>query len=540
MSRPQIVPQNEFHGQTSPRADQVATLVAEASAHRKAGQFPKTEEAARAALALEPGQAVALYELGVALHCQGRVDEAAAALEEACVRRPAYADAHYARGVALFDLGQVEAAATAFQRAVESEPGFLAAHTNAGLALRKLGRVREAEAAFVAAVTLAPRSAEQHYHLGLARRELGRMEAAAACFRQAIALQPDHAEAHFSLSLLTSPDDRSPAAEADFERLRREVERADTQPPLARSALLYAMAKALEDRGDYNGAFHRLNEANRLARDLTPAGDAPTAHELAEIGPVFDRSLMSRLDGAGARSRRPIFIVGMPRSGSTLVEQILSAHPDVAGGGELANLGQIVRHARGPDGAVFPFWARALDPDTCAELGDLYLSSLAPVAATAHITDKALFNFAYLGLIHLSLPGAAIIHCRRDPRDVAVSCFAGRFNDGLAFSYDLAELGRYWRAYDALMQHWRAVLPPGRMLEVPYEALVDDVEAWARRLLAHCGLDWDDACLRFHESDRPVLTSSMAQVRRPIYRSSVGRWRRFEAHLTPLFDALDE
>jgi len=511
-----------------------------ASARRKAGQFPEAERAARAALALEPGHALALYELGLALHEQGAIAQAAAALEAACARRPIWAEAQYARGVALFGVADVAGAVSAFRQALEANPRYPAAHVNLGIGLQRLGLFEEADAAFAAAVALSPGSAEAHYNLGVVRQDLGRMDAAAACFRRAIVLDPDHAEAHFSLSRQAPPDDRSPPAEADFARLRRQLDGSGAQDPRARSTLLFALAKRLEDRGDPDGAFACLEEANRLGRALPDVRPARPAGQLAEIARAFDRPLLARLAGAGVESRRPIFIVGMPRSGTTLVEQIISAHPQVAGAGELPNLGHIVQQARGADGAVFPDWAQALTAQDCTTLGRAYLESLPPAAGAVHVTDKANFNFALLGLIHLCLPGAAIIHCQRDPRDVGLSCFAARFNEGIGFTYDLQEVGRYWRAYHALMDHWRAVLPPGRILEAPYEALVEDIETWARRLVAHCGLEWDDACLRFYESGRPVLTASAAQVRRPIYGSSVGRWRRFAAHLGPLLDALGE
>jgi tetratricopeptide (TPR) repeat protein len=518
----------------------VEARVGLALAHRRVRRLPEAEQAARAALALEPGHVVALYELGLALHGQGIIAQAAAALEKACAGQPGSAEAQYARGVALFGLAKVEDAAIAFQKALDANPRYPAAHTNLAIALKLLGRFHEAEAAFAAAVELSPQSAEAHYNLGVIRQDLGRMAAAAACFRQAIVLKPDHAEAHFSLSLQTPPDDRSPPAETDFARLRRQVEGDEGRSPKARSTLLFAMAKLLEDRGDPDRAFACLEEANRLGREPPGARGFPAAERLGEIAHAFDRPLMTRLTGAGGPSRRPIFIVGMPRSGTTLVEQIISAHPQVEGAGELPNFGHIVHQARGVDGAVFPFWAQDLTAEVSTAIGRAYLDSLPAAAGAARVTDKATVNFAFLGLIHLCLPGATIIHCRRDPRDVGVSCFAARFNEGLDFTHDLAELGRYWRAYDALMDHWRAVLPPGRIFDAPYEALVQDVETWARRLVAHCGLEWDDACLRFYDSDRPVLTGSVAQVRRPIYGGSVGRWRRFEAHLSPLLDALGE
>ena len=254
---------------------------------------------------------------------------------------------------------------------------------------------------------------------------------------------------------------------------------------------------------------------------------------------AFDRERLGRLGGEGLASDRPIFIVGMPRSGTSLVEQILGAHPAVHGAGELPNLSRLVMSSRGQGDSVYPRWAPTMNGQDCRAIGQAYLDSL-PATATGHtrITDKWVDNFEHLGLIHACLPNAAIIHCQRDPRDVCLSCFAIRFSESQAYSYDLTELGRYWRAYDRLMDHWRQTLPPGRMLDVPYEAVVADVEGWARRLVAHCGLEWDDVCLRFHESRRQVRTASFAQVRRPIYADSVGRWRRFARHLGPLLEAL--
>lgn len=518
----------------------IEALLALASAHRKINQFPQAERAARAALALDPGHVLALYELGLALHEQGAIAQAAEVLQKACLRRPAWAEGQYALGVALFQMAKLEEAVAAFRAALAADRRYPAAEVNLGIALQRLGRFHEAEAAFAEAVALSPNWAEAHYNLGVVRQDLGQMAAAAACFRRAIVLEPDHAEAHFSLSRLTLPGDRSPLAEDDFARLRRQLEGDEGQRPKARSALLFAMAKLLEDRGDADCAFLLLEEANRLGRELSRLKTAPAASELAEIAQAFDRPLLARLAGSGVPSRRPIFIVGMPRSGTTLVEQIISAHPEVVGAGELRNLGQIVENSRGVDGAVFPFWAHMLTAQDCTTIGRAYLDSLPPAAGAAYITDKANFNFALLGLIHLCLPGATIIHCQRDPRDVGFSCFAARFNDAMGFTGDLKEMGQYWRAYDSLMDHWRAVLPAGRFLDLSYEALVEDLETGARQLVAHCGLGWDDACLRFYDSGRPVLTASNAQVRRPIYSSSVGRWRRFEAHLSPLLDALGE
>jgi hypothetical protein len=229
----------------------------------------------------------------------------------------------------------------------------------------------------------------------------------------------------------------------------------------------------------------------------------------------------------------------MPRSGTTLVEQIISAHPDVYGAGEFPALLNLLAASTGPGGIAFPEWGGAMMPQDCVNLGEAYLQAL-PSGPSSQVrtTDKRLENAEFLGMAHLILPNAPIVYVRRDPRDMAFSCYALLFSEGQEWSYDFAELAAYWRAHEALMAHWRAVLPPGRILEVSYEALVADFEAETRRIIAHCGLTWDAACLEYHRSRRGVRSASAAQVRQPIYDTSIGRWRPFAQHLRPLFDAM--
>jgi hypothetical protein len=220
----------------------------------------------------------------------------------------------------------------------------------------------------------------------------------------------------------------------------------------------------------------------------------------------------------------------MPRSGTTLVEQIISAHPEVHGAGEINLFGALVSRMSGQ-----------LSEAGLQGLAGGYLDATSRLGpGKARLTDKSISSFELIGLIHLCLPNARIIHCRRDLRDVCVSCFSTRFSGGHDYAYDLGELGRFARLHERLMAHWRQVLPPGRIFEVEYEALVEDLEGGARGLVEHLGLGWNEACLRFHESGRNVGTASFAQVRRPIYKDSVGRWRRFAANLGPLLEALDE
>jgi hypothetical protein len=250
---------------------------------------------------------------------------------------------------------------------------------------------------------------------------------------------------------------------------------------------------------------------------------------------VFAAEMLRDKSCLGDPSAAPIFIVGMPRSGTTLIEQILASHPKVFGAGELREMANLAGHI----GAAFPEAMPGLSGEELRRIGEQYVRSVTRLAPSAErITDKMPGNFSLAGLIHLALPNARIIHACRDARDTAFSCFSLLFSGTLEFTYDLAELGRYYRAYLKLMGHWREVLPEGIMLEVQYEDVVGDLENQARRIIAHCGLEWDDACLSFYKTERSVRTASATQVRQPIYQSSIGRWRLHEEELGPLLREL--
>jgi hypothetical protein len=262
------------------------------------------------------------------------------------------------------------------------------------------------------------------------------------------------------------------------------------------------------------------------------------------IEATFTDELIAAKSGGDA-SQIPIFVLGMPRSGTTLIEQIIASHPMVHGGGELQALNEIVLGGREVTDNVIPFpeSVPALDPSAVQQIGARYVDVLRRLAVKAgrnaeRVTDKMPSNYYFVGLIHLALPNAKIVHAVRDPVDTCISCFSKLFSAEQNHTYDLGELGRYYRRYQRLMEHWRHVLPPGRMLEVRYEEVVADLEGQVRRIISHCGLPWDDRCLSFHKTERPVRTASATQVRQPIYKSAVGRWRVYEEQLGPLLDAL--
>jgi hypothetical protein len=302
--------------------------------------------------------------------------------------------------------------------------------------------------------------------------------------------------------------------------------------------LHFALGKALADAGDAERAFRHMLEGNRLKRSQIDHDEPAVLGAFDRIRRVFTPSLVEAKSGQGSASRLPILIVGMPRSGTTLVEQILASHPRVHGAGELEDLARIVGGLCQSAGN-YPEAIPALDPGQLGAIAERYLEGLVSRSGGAErVTDKMPSNFYFIGLIHLALPEASIIHVRRDPLDTCLSCFSKLFASPQNHTYDLAELGRYYRKYAELMAHWREVLPAGRMLEVRYEDLVADFEPAARRILAHCGLDWDEACRSFHRTARPVHTASAAQVRQPIYGSAVGRGKPYREFLTPLLREL--
>jgi hypothetical protein len=306
----------------------------------------------------------------------------------------------------------------------------------------------------------------------------------------------------------------------------------DSFPVGNRVNLHFALAKALKDVGDYETSFQHLIRGNALKGTQRPYDEAGTLKRWERIREALTADLIGDRAGQGDSSPAPVFILGMPRSGSTLVEQILASHPKIFGADELRFLSDMSESIEG-----FPESVRSLSKERLRELGGSYMRAVRRLAPSAErITDKRPINFIYAGMIPLILPNARIIHTRRDPRDIAVSCFSV---PSIGIPPTLAELGRYIRAYQTHMAHWREVLPQGVMMEVQYEDLVADLEVGARRMVAHCGLEWDDACLDFHKSQRAVRTPSAAQVRQPIYHSAIGRWRHYERQLKPLLDELE-
>ena len=455
--------------------------------------------------------------------------------------RRAAAVTQFNLGNALAGKGRFDEAITAYRRVIDLDPAIPEAHNNLGNALADLGRTGEAVVAYRASLALKEDSADTHVNLANALQVEGALAEALAAARRALELDPAHAGAWFVRSEL-APFARE-SGELDALRPLAEGAEAALRSDKDRANLGFALGKAFMDIGETDLAFAQLAVANRIKRagfDYEVEDDVRGFEALAA---VVDRGFIDRMAAAGVGdpSGAPIFVLGMPRSGTTLAEQILAAHPEVQARGELDALADAVASVTGPD-LPLDSLARALadlDPADFRAMAARYLAAASPLGPFSRFTDKMPGNFRFVGLIGLILPNAGIVHCARDPVDTCFSCYTKQFSGRQDFAYDLTELGRFYRAYAALMAHWRAVMPADRWLDLDYEALVEDPERETRRLLEFCGLPWTPACLSFHEQARPIRTASANQVRRPIFRSSLKRWRPYERHLHPLLEALE-
>lgn len=397
------------------------------------------------------------------------------------------------------------------------------------------GQLADARALLEDALALEPGHATAQRKLAGVMAELGDLEAAATGYRQAIALDPACVPAYRGLveiGALAADDPALPAMERLLENPKTD--------DWSLVELRFALGQAYDRLGDYDGAFEHFRIGNRLKRARVDFDLERIRRGRARMEAAFDADLLARWRGAGDPTDLPVFVIGMPRSGTTLVEQILAAHPQVHGAGEINDV-QDLAFAWPRDTGTrqgFPECVEAATAPVWRALGRHYVAGLQRRAPQARrIVNKLPGNYAYVGFIRLMLPNARIIHCRRDPRDVCLSCFTTLFGPGPDFAYDQEELAGFHRTVEDMMAGWAALLP-GEILELRYEDLVGDLQAGVRRLLAFCDLPWDPACVAFHESRRPVQTASLAQVRRPLYGSSVGRWKNYERHLGPLLRGL--
>lgn len=480
-------------------------------------------ETYRKSLALEPNAVEVNANLAAVLSAQGQDEDAIGCLKAAIRLKPDSLDLNMTLASTCLRVARFAEAAEAYRAALVLQPDLAEAHCGLGEALGALDRHEEAAACFEQALKTAPEVAVVHYNYGSALTFLGRMDEATRAFETAVALAPDVPSYRYALMALQQVS----ADDPNLKALEAMGASAARYPAWEQAELHVALAGAYDGLGRYEQAFAQLAKGNAIKRKLVRYGEGKTLAVLTETAAKFTPAFLAAHRGEGDSDRRPVFVIGMPRSGTSLVEQILASHPAVFGAGEQAILPELV----GPDFPSAAYDWRALGQAYVARL-----QALAPGAA--RIVDKMPGNFVYAGLIHLALPNARIIHVQRDPLDTCLSCYSKLFSGTVNYTYDLAELGHYYRAYETLMAHWRSALPQTTLLEISYEALIADLESEARRLIAHCGLDWNPGCLAFHKTRRTVRTASAIQVRRPLYQSAVGRAKAYLPWLGPLQAAL--
>jgi tetratricopeptide (TPR) repeat protein len=502
------------------------------------GKFDEAVAAYRQAVSIKPDFAEAYSNLGAALERQGKFDEAIVAYRQGITIRPNFAEAYGNLGIVLKEQGKRDEAVAAYRQAINIKPDDAKAHYNLGVALKEIGTLDEVVAANHQAISIKPDFADAYFNLGLALKEQGKLDESRDALEKAVELSPTSAASHRVLA----DAKRFCSADPHLAAMEKLARRMTSLSPVEQIDLHFALAKAYDDLGEHEKCFGQLVQGNTLERRRISYDEAATLNKFNRTKQVFTLELMRGMQDLGDPSPVPVFIIGMPRSGTTLVEQILASHSKLFGAGELDQISKAAAQLSGRDDSVvrYPEVMSSITAEQLRQFGASYVSSIRTLAPEAQrITDKMPLNFAYVGLIHSALPKARIIHVRRDPLDTCFSCFSKLFAGDQPYSYDLAELGRFYRAYEALMEHWRRVLPSGVMLEIQYEGVTADLQGEARRLVAHCGLEWENACLSFHETERPVRTASAIQVRQPIYLSSIGRWRPYARQLGPLVAALE-
>ena len=470
------------------------------AAARNLGRFGLAEQFWLKAVALNPNSTEIHFNLASIYHEEGRFLEAIERLRKVLQCNNKHYQALSNLSFALIAVDQMNEALHYADAAIAVRPDFAKAHHNRRIALEALGRIPEAIESAKLTISMTPGDTLTYRHL--------------------VSMQK------------VRPDDPILSC---LEQLSKDMNLLTTDQQIS---LHFALGKAYGDIEKYDESFRHYLHGNAKYRKQIFYDETKTLQQFSEMRSAFSSDVLSSVSVEDHDI--PIFIVGMPRSGSTLIEQILASHPSVFGAGECDDWRQLVAGIRKDDGTAHSSYelARLPGPEING-LGTAYKQGLRARAPGAQrITDKMPRNFVHLGLIHQALPGARIIHTQRNPVDTCMSCFSQLFVGDFPFTYDLAELGRYWRTYNDLMDHWRKVLPASTFLDMRYEELVENPEMQIKRMLDHCQLPWDERCLHFQQTDRSVRTASATQVRQPLYSSGVNRWQRYGSMIQPLVDAL--
>tara|TARA_Y100001960_G_scaffold317026_1_gene384793 strand:- start:5536 stop:7350 length:1815 start_codon:yes stop_codon:yes gene_type:complete len=534
---------------------------------RRAGRLEEAEAAYRCALTIDASYAQAHNNLGVVLIERGNEIGAVRSFEAAINFDETFLEARRNLARALLDSNQIERATAEFQRMLETAPGDIGANLSLAVLERQKRSFKQAQSHLKVILNLEPQHIDAMYQQALILEDQGRISEALTMLERIIGLNSNHANVYNSAGILSQTVGdievaikyfrRAISVQSEFAEAhrnlafaRRHVERDDDVrrsetlmeqelDDLSAMHMSFALAKINDDLGEYDNAFEHISRGNNLKRRMLDYDIRLERDFFAELQRTFESSFFQGRSDWGLADQTPIFVVGMPRSGTTLVEQIIASHSRVEGAGEILDLDHLLwdsvndKHQTG--------WSKSMQALSRSQVNGLaatYLEGLKQRFPSAdHITDKTPGNFHYIGMIRTMLPNAKVINCTRDPVDTCFSCYQNYFTQGVPFSYTLEELGDYYRLYSGLMEHWRRELPEF-IYDCSYESLLNDQGVETRRLLEFCNLEWDPACLAFHKTERPVQTASVVQVRQPIYRSSIGRAAHYEMHLAPLREAL--
>jgi tetratricopeptide (TPR) repeat protein len=528
--------------------------------HLSQNQAPASNRNSAAAPTSPPDRAKAqqLFHRGNKSFAQGAYAEAAALYGEAVELDSSHAEALNNLGSSLSHLGRYEEAEQCFRQSIAIKPNYSDPHSNLGNLLRLKTDLVAAEALLRHALKLRPNLTEARINLGLTLTFLGRLRDARACFAKVLKTVPHNVLALHGMGQIAALEGRFDEADATYRRIieldpkmpnawaalagTRKMTNADGEwfksaeeiatsgvHPLEEANLRFAMGKYCDDVSDFAQAFQNFKRGNELLKTAAEDYDRKQrSHLIDEFIRVYSREAISKIGTAGSSSAKPVFVVGMPRSGTSLAEQIIASHPAAYGAGELHFWATLIEKDKGLTQGI-------LSEPVRPKVAEEYLRVLESLSANAsRVVDKAPVNSDFLGLIYSVFPNARVIYMQRDPIDTCLSCYFQQFLTGLNFTFDLSDLAHYYREHRRIMAHWRAVLPPGFILDVPYEELVADQETWSRKMLEFIGLEWDPRCLEFHTNKRQVVTASAWQVRQKIYQTSVARWRNYEKFIGPL------
>jgi tetratricopeptide (TPR) repeat protein len=487
---------------------------------RELGRLDESESVLRKAIIAKADFVGAINNLGITLQEMGKLDEAEESLRQAIALKPEFADAYYNLGITLKKSKRIDEAEVFYRQAIELNPGYIKAYINLGIALKEMGRLDEAEATFRKAIALKPEYAEAFNNLGITLKGLGRLDEVEATFRRAIELQPNCAKNHLNLTLMK----KFKSEDKQFLKMR-ELYLDKNIAEEERCQINFGLARAYEDLGSFEQSFKHYNEGNSLHKKLLGYEINQDIELFEKIKSSYEQIKQSSLENEKLEEKlMPIFIVGMPRSGTTLVEQIISSHPKVTGAGELSFISQFGQ-------STATGYSQA-SKEALLKCRQEYLSKLEKISNGNNVvTDKLPHNFLYLGLIVAAFPHAKIVHVKRDPAAVCWANYKQYFNSkGLGYSYGLDEVISYHQLYEDLMKFWMNSLSK-RIHNLNYELLTVDQENVTRSLIDYLGLDWDEKCLTPQNNQRNIKTASDIQVRKKVYQGSSQQWKKYEQFL---------